>query len=248
MNKTITIITATYNSAASLEDCIQSVLSQTYKEIEYIIIDNCSTDGTLDIAKSHSDEINRIISEPDKGIFDALNKGIKIASGEVIAFLHADDFYSNPGVIEQVMQKFQTTGVDSVYGDLQYVSKNNPERIIRNWKAGEYSQKKLLNGWMPPHPAFFVRRRCYSAFGLFNTDFHISADYDLILRFFGKHKISTTYIPDVLVKMRLGGASNRSMINIFKKSAEDLKAIKQNGTGNFSTLILKNFRKIGQFL
>jgi glycosyltransferase len=248
LNKLITIITATYNSSTNLENCIRSVLSQTYKEIEYIIIDNCSTDGTLDIAKSYSDEINRIISEPDKGIFDALNKGIKIASGEVIAFLHADDFYSNPQVIEQVMLKFETTGVDSVYGDLQYVSKNNPEKIIRNWKAGEYSPKKLLNGWMPPHPAFFVKRKCYSAFGIFNTDYHISADYDIILRFFGKCKITSAYIPDVLVKMRVGGTSNRSIKNIIRKSAEDLKAIKQNGTGNFSTLILKNFRKIGQFL
>ena len=230
-----------------MEECIKSVLSQTYKEIEYIIIDNCSTDSTLDIAKTHSEGISRIISEPDKGIFDALNKGIKIASGEVIGFLHADDFYASSTIIEEIMQKFEATVADSVYGDLQYVSKNNSDKVIRNWKAGEFSNKKLLNGWMPPHPTFFVKRKCYLSFGLFNTDYKIAADYDLILRFLGKHKISTEYIPKVIVKMRTGGTSNKSFKNIFSKSKEDLDALKANEMGNLYTLLLKNFRKINQF-
>jgi len=247
LNKLITIITATYNSSNGLEECIKSVLSQTYKEIEYIIIDNCSTDSTLDIAKTHSEGISRIISEPDKGIFDALNKGIKIASGEVIGFLHADDFYASSTIIEEIMQKFEATVADSVYGDLQYVSKNNSDKVIRNWKAGEFSNKKLLNGWMPPHPTFFVKRKCYLSFGLFNTDYKIAADYDLILRFLGKHKISTEYIPKVIVKMRTGGTSNKSFKNIFSKSKEDLDALKANEMGNLYTLLLKNFRKINQF-
>jgi len=247
LDKLITIITATYNSSNGLDWCIKSVLSQTYQEIEYIIIDNCSTDNTLDIAKTYSEHISRIISEPDKGIFDALNKGIKIASGNVIGFLHADDFYASPTIIEEVMQQFDAGNYDSVYGDLQYVSKNNPDKIIRNWSAGEFSRKKLLNGWMPPHPAFFVRRKCYLDFGLFNTDYKIAADYDLILRMLGKHKISTVYLPKVLVKMRTGGTSNRSFKNIFNKSKEDLKALKLNEIGNFYTLCLKNFRKLNQF-
>ncbi len=247
MNKLITIITATYNSAQGLEQCIKSVLAQTYPEIEYIIIDNCSTDTTLDIAKTYSEHISRIISEPDKGIFDALNKGIKIASGDVIGFLHADDFYASPNVIEDVMSKFDATNADSVYGDLQYVSKNNPNKIIRNWIASEFNRKKLLNGWMPPHPSFFVKRKCYLSYGLFNTNYQISSDYDLILRFLGKHKISTEYIPEVLVKMRTGGTSNRSFNNIIKKSKEDFKALKENEVGNIYTLFLKNFRKLNQF-
>jgi len=247
LNKLITIITATYNSALGLEQCIQSVLSQTYKEIEYIIIDNCSTDGTLDIAKTYSEHISRIISEPDKGIFDALNKGIKIASGEVIGFLHADDFYASPEIIEEVMLKFEASGSDSVFGDLQYISKNKPTKIIRNWVAGEFSHKKLSNGWMPPHPSFFVKRKCYLNYGLFNTNYQISSDYDLMLRFLGKHQISTSYIPKVLVKMRTGGKSNRSLNNIFIKSKEDFQALKENEIGNIYTLLLKNLRKLNQF-
>jgi glycosyltransferase involved in cell wall biosynthesis len=247
LNKLITIITATYNSSKGLEQCIRSVLSQTYSEIEYIIIDNCSTDHTLDIAKSYSEKISRIISEPDNGIFDALNKGIKIASGNVIGFLHADDFYASSTIIEEVMMKFEATGADSVYGDLQYVSKNNPEKLIRNWIAGEFQRKKLLNGWMPPHPSFFIRRKCYTNYGLFNTNYQIAADYDLILRFLGKHEISTVYLPKVLVKMSTGGKSNKSIKNILKKSKEDFKALKENEIGNFYTLFLKNIRKLNQF-
>jgi len=242
-----TIITATYNSSQGLEQCIKSVIGQTYKDIEYIIIDNCSTDNTLDIAKTYSDQINRIISEPDKGIFDALNKGIKIASGDVIGFLHADDFYASPTIIEEVMLKFEATGADSVYGDLQYVSKKNPDKLIRNWLAGEFNFKKLSNGWMPPHPSFFVKRKCYLDYGLFNTNFFIAADYDMILRLLGKFKISIAYLPKVLVKMRTGGTSNRNLKNIIKKSEEDLKAIKQNGIGGFYTLCVKNIRKLNQF-
>ena len=145
------------------------------------------------------------------------------------------------------MMKFEASGSDSVYGDLQYISKNNPAKIMRNWVAGEFKNKKLLNGWMPPHPSFFVKRKCYLNFGLFNTSYHISSDYDLMLRFLGKHQISTTYIPKVLVKMRTGGKSNRSLNNIFIKSKEDFKALKENEIGNIYTLLLKNFRKLNQF-
>jgi len=243
----VTIITATYNSASSLEDCIKSVITQTYKNIEYIIIDNCSTDDTLDIAKSYSDNIGRIISEPDKGIFDALNKGIKIASGDIIAFLHADDFYSDNTIIENVVNKLEETKLDSLYGDLQYVAKQNTEKVIRNWVAGEYKPKKLLNGWMPPHPTFFVKRKCYQKYGLFNLDYKIAADYELMLRFLGKHKVTTCYLNMVMVKMRIGGTSNRSLKNIIQKSTEDLRALKENNIGSYYTLVLKNVRKLNQF-
>lgn len=243
----VTIITATYNSASSLEDCIKSVISQTYKNIEYIIIDNCSTDSTLDIAKTYSDNVSRIISEPDKGIFDALNKGIQIASGDIIGFLHADDFYANSTVIENVISKFEGNTCDSLYGDLQYVAKYNTQKIIRNWIAGDYKAKKLLNGWMPPHPTFFVKRKCYQKYGMFNLNYKIAADYELMLRFLGKHEVSTCYLNEVMVKMRTGGTSNKSLRNIVQKSAEDLKALKENNIGSYYALVLKNLRKINQF-
>ncbi len=245
---TITIITATYNSALSIEDCIKSVLSQTYKNIEYIIIDNCSTDTTLDIAKSYDEKIDRIISEPDKGIFDALNKGIQIASGDYIGFLHADDFYADNEVIENVAKLLTEKETDSLYGDLQYVGQKNSSRVIRNWIAGEFTKKKLMNGWMPPHPTFFVKRSCYRKLGLFNLDYKIAADYELMLRFLGKHSISTCYLNNVLVKMRTGGTSNKSLKNVIRKSKEDLKAIKENNMRSYYTLVLKNLRKINQFL
>jgi glycosyltransferase len=243
----VSIITATYNSSNTLEHCIKSVLAQTYKNIEYIIIDNCSTDGTLDIAKTHANGIDRIVSEPDKGIYDALNKGIKLASGDIIGILHADDFYASPNVIEQVVEQFNSSGTDAVYGDLQYVNKNNPKKIVRNWVAGEYSQKKLLNGWMPPHPTLFIKRACYKKFGYFNLCYKISADYELILRFLGKNQITLSYLHQVLVKMRTGGTSNKSLKNIINKSLEDLKAMKEHQIGNFYMLVKKNLRKVNQF-
>lgn len=243
----VSIITATYNSAHGIEQCIKSVFEQTYKNIEYIVIDNCSKDGTLDIVKNYSEEISRIISEPDKGIFDALNKGIQIASGDIIGFLHADDFYADNTVIEKVVEKFVASESDSVYGDLQYVAKNNVNKVIRNWKAGEFTQKKLLHGWMPPHPTFFVKRDVYRKHGLFNLNYKIASDYELMLRFLGKYNISTSYLDMVLVKMRTGGTSNRNIKNIIKKSTEDLRAMKENNIGGYYALVLKNLRKLNQF-
>ncbi len=244
---TISIITASFNSQKTLEHTIQSVLSQTYTNIEYIIIDGQSTDGTLNIIKKYKAKINSLISETDLGMYDALNKGIKLASGELIGFLHSDDFYSNNQVIENVINVFRTQNTDSVYGDLEYVSTVNTEKIIRNWKAGQFSMKELKKGWMPPHPTFFVKKRVYDKLGGFNLKHKIAADYDLMLRFLGKYKISTAYIPEVLVKMRWGGASNRSLANIIQKSKEDYIALKDNNIGGLRSLFFKNFRKLDQF-
>jgi len=246
-NKLISIITATYNSEATLETCIKSVLEQTYPNIEYIIVDNCSKDATLDIARTHSGQINRIVSEPDKGIFDALNKGIKLASGDIVGFLHADDFYASNQILALIMEKFRVSGSDAVYGDLQYVGKNDTDKIIRQWVSGEFSIKKMMNGWMPPHPALFIKRECYKKMGYFNLDYKIAADYELMLRFIVKNQISMSYLPQVLVKMRTGGASNKGLKNIIQKSREDLKALKAHDLGNFYTLMKKNLRKVKQF-
>ena len=244
----LSIITAVRNGAETLRNCIESVQKQTVPA-EHIIIDGASTDSTFDIIAKYRSSIGKVISEPDKGIYDALNKGIRLASGDVIGLLHGDDFYAQDKVLESVVKVFEEQNVDSCYGDLLYVDKNDTDKVIRYWKASEYHHGKFKCGWMPPHPTFFVRREIYEKYGYFNTDFRMAADYELMLRFLEKHKISTHYIPEVLIKMRLGGKSNRSLKNIFIKSSEDYKAWKVNGlNGGLHIIFLKNLIKIPQFL
>ena len=242
----VSIITATFNSEDTIEDAVKSVHSQTYKNIEHIIIDGSSTDRTIQIIKKYKDKIAKIVSEPDKGIYDALNKGINNASGEIICFLHADDIYAGDTIIEKAVMLFSEKQSDSIYGDLQYVAKENTSKIIRYWKSGNFTYSKLKKGWMPPHPTFFVKKKIYDKFGLFDTDFKIAADYDIILRFLGKHRISTAYFPEVMIKMRIGGESNKSFKNILKKMKEDVRALKKNKTGNWHTVLFKNIIKIPQ--
>ncbi len=244
----ISIITSVYNNQETIAEAMDSVLSQSYIDIEYIIIDGGSTDDTVNIIKSYQNRIAVFISEPDKGIYDGLNKGIKLATGDVIGFLHSDDLYENNTVIEQVAQAFIENEIDSVYGDLTYVNKSDPTKVIRYWKSGEFTLKKLRRGWMPPHPTFFVKRAIYQQHGQFDTSFKIAADYDLMLRFLGKYKISTDYIPSVLIKMRVGGESNKSLKNVIRKSKEDLQAMKNNNMGGMVSLIIKNLSKLQQFV
>ena len=244
----VSVITIAYNSGKSIADAIKSVMEQTYPNIEYIIVDGQSTDNTMDIVQSFGARITKQISEPDKGIYDALNKGIRLAEGDVVGFLHSDDIFASPDVIADVVALFSEKQTDSVYGDLQYVYKNDTSRVFRNWKAGVFSMKKLRFGWMPPHPTFYVKKQVYDQHGLFDTSFKIAADYESMLRFLGKHRITTVYLPRVMVKMRIGGASNRSLKNIIRKSREDLRAMKVNSFGNIVTLAGKNFRKLNQFL
>lgn len=244
----ITIITSVYNNQETIAEAMESVLSQTYPDIEYIIVDGGSSDNTVDIIKTYQDRLGAFISEPDNGIYDGLNKGIKLATGDVIGFLHSDDLYQDNTVIEKVAQAFINNATDSLYGDLTYVNKINPSKIIRFWQSGEFTLTKLNYGWMPPHPTFFVRRSIYQQYGVFDTSFKIAADYDLMLRFLGKFKISTYYIPSVLIKMRVGGASNKSLKNVLKKSTEDLKAMRNNQMGGWVSLVVKNLSKLGQFV
>jgi len=255
----VSIITATYNCEESVCDAVDSVLSQTYTDIEYIIVDGASSDNTLKkiescIESSSSSLKPVIISEPDNGIYDALNKGIKKATGDVVAFLHADDIYASGTIVEKVVSAFNqqpTTNnqqLESIYGDLEYVNKQDTSKVIRYWQSGECTEAKLRRGWMPPHPTFFVRREIYNKFGLFDTTLRIAADYDFMMRVLFKHKITTAYIPEVFIKMRIGGESNRSLKNIIMKSREDLQAMKNNGMGGLFTLILKNISKVKQFI
>ena len=244
----VSVITAVFNGAKTIQDCIKSVSGQIYPNIEHIIIDGGSTDGTLEVIKRYTEKRVNIVSEPDNGIYDALNKGIRQASGEVIGLLYSDDFYAHDRVIEKVADIFMKYNIDSCYGDLQYVDKNNPDKVIRYWKSSQYRHGKFKYGWMPPHSTFFVKKEIYNKYGYFNTNFKIAADYELMLRFLEKHKISTYYRPEVFIKMRIGGTSNRNIKNLIIKSNEDYRAWKVNNlNGGFYTILLKNLCKIPQF-
>lgn len=244
----VSIITTCYNSAATIEETIRSVVKQTYSDIEYIIIDGGSTDGTLAIVEKYKQHISKIRSEKDHGIYDALNKGIDLATGEIVAILHSDDFYVAEDVIHTVVKLFKTESCDCVYADLQYVKQDNPHIIVRTWIAGAYSHGLFLKGWMPPHPVFFVASHCYKQYGKFNLQLKSAADYELMLRFMHKYRIKAGYIPRVLVKMRTGGKSNASVANRIKANREDRLAWKLNGLKpNLLTLILKPLSKLKQF-
>jgi glycosyltransferase len=244
----ISIITTVLNSSDVIEKCLTSIYQQDYP-IEHIIIDGKSTDNTLHKIKPYEKKISRIISEKDEGIYDALNKGISIAGGEVIGFLHADDFYPSSDTLSKIASIFVNNAIDSCYGDLIYVDYKNTDKIFRYWISGQYHYKHLYWGWMPPHPTFFVRRKIYEKYGVFNLSMGSAADYELILRFLLKYRITAAYIPEVLVKMRTGGVSNSSLKNRIRANRMDRVAWKINGIKPyFWTLYLKPLRKIFQYI
>jgi len=244
----ISIITVCYNSAATIAQTIDSVLRQTYPEVEFIIIDGASTDYTADVVKSFGRKISHFVSEPDNGIYDAMNKGIQKATGDVIGILNADDFYAADDILQKVVTIFETTDAELVYGDLHYVKQYDTNIVTRKWKAGAATAKSFYRGWMPPHPTVFVRRALYEKAGLFNTSFKSAADYEMMLRLFLKHQCRAAYLPVLMVKMRAGGVSNLSLKNRLRANGEDAAAWKVNNLKpQFFTIILKPLRKIGQF-
>lgn len=243
----VSIITATYNSAHTIKETLVSIEKQTYKNIEYIIIDGLSTDNTLSIIKKHSSKVSKIISEKDNGLYDALNKGISIATGDIIGFLHSDDLFATNKSIENIVQTFNKNKVDAVYGDLQYVCSNNISKIIRTWTSGECNKRKLKLGWMPPHPTFYMRRKWYQQLGGFDLTYKIAGDYDSILRYLYINNISTAYCPQILIKMRVGGMSNKNITSLITKSLEDIRAMSNAGLFVPISLLFKNFCKIPQF-
>lgn len=246
----VSIITACYNSEKTISKTIKSVINQSYENIEYIIVDGSSNDGTLKIIndfKKKSDLKFIIISENDLGIYDALNKGIKLSKGEIIGFLHSDDFLANTNVISEIVKSFSKNEVDGIYGDLVYVYKNNVKKILRYWKSKNFKNSLLINGWMPPHPTLYLRKSVYKKHGFFNLHYKISSDYDFIIRIFKDEVLKFKYIPMVITKMRYGGISNGNLINIFHKIKEDFIILRKNNVGNLFTLLKKNFSKIEQF-
>jgi glycosyltransferase involved in cell wall biosynthesis/GT2 family glycosyltransferase len=247
-NIKVSIITVVLNNQLFIDEAIRSVLSQSYSNIEYIVVDGGSTDGSIDIIKGYQDKISAFISEPDSGPYDAMNKGIEMATGEVIGFLHADDFYSQDDVIAKMVYCLQEPDTDSVYSDLEYVSRKDKNLVIRKWKAGLFNTKSFYKGWMPPHPTFFVKKSIYKLLGGYNIKLKSSADYELMLRMLCLHGIKAAYIPEVLVKMRVGGQSNRSFANRVKAHLEDRKVWKMLGLKpRWYTLWMKPLQKIKQY-
>ncbi len=244
----ISLITAVFNARSTIQDTIASIAAQTYHNTEHIIVDGGSTDGTLEVINAHRQSVALLISEPDQGIYDALNKGLALAKGDVVGFLNADDVYASPDVLAKIAATFSSLPTtDAVYGDLVYVNKDDVQRIVRYWQSRQFSQVLLKWGWMPPHPTLYVRRKHYQHIGGFDIRYRIAADYLSILRLFSQNGFNAVYLPEVLVKMRLGGVSNRQLKNILLKSQEDLLALRQTNVGGILSLLWKNLSKMGQF-
>jgi glycosyltransferase involved in cell wall biosynthesis len=245
----ISIITISFNSAATIRTTIESVLSQTYSDIEYIVIDGKSKDKTVEILQSYDDRI-KWISEPDKGIYDAMSKGVALATGEVVGIINSDDYYPDNETLSRVAQAFaKSSDIGAVYGDLQYVDFSDGNKTIRNWKSGEYNRDKFLKGWMPPHPTFFLKKTIYEKHGLYDATFKSAGDYELMLRMLYRHHIKATYIPYVQMKMRVGGVSNVSLKNRIRANQEDRRAWRINDLKpKWYTLYAKPLSKIFQWL
>lgn len=244
----VSIITVSYNSAETIDDCILSVLRQSYPNIEYIIVDGNSKDNTLDIISGHSNGVHTVISEPDEGIYHAMNKGIAACSGDVVGILNSDDVYADENVIADVVKLLTSSGAAACYGDLVYVDRTDLDKVQRTWISGPYQRDKFLKGWMPPHPTFYLKREFYAQYGDFNLDFRTSADYELMLRMLFKNELPAAYLNRTLVRMRAGGQSNLSLKNRLCANREDRRAWAVNGIKvPFWTTLRKPLSKIGQF-
>jgi glycosyltransferase len=224
----VSIITVCLNSAETIEDTIRSVIIQDYKDIEYIVVDGASTDGTQQILQKYRSRISKCISEPDKGIYDAMNKGIRLAAGEIVGFLSADDVYAYDKVTSEVVALLTADHLDAVYGDLAYVDCKDAGKVVRYWQAGRYRPNAFYHGWVPPHPTFFCRKGLFERYGGFNTKYKTAADFELMLRFIEKHRITLGYIPKILVRMRTGGRAN-TIRGVIEGNREIIDAFRANG-------------------
>lgn len=225
----ISIITVVLNAADTIEDTLRSVASQTYPDFEHIVVDGGSTDGTLEIIERHRDRIAALVIEPDRGIYDAMNKGIAAATGEIVGMLNADDVYVDEHVLEKVARAFSDPTVDVCHADLVYVDRADLDRIIRYWKSRPYTDGLFEKGWLPAHPTFFVRRALYRRYGGFDLNYRFQADFELTMRLLAVHKARSVYLPEVIVKMRMGGVSNRSVLNVIKGNIEAYRACQRHG-------------------
>ena len=246
----ISIITVVYNNEKTIKDAMQSVLSQTYKNIEYIVIDGNSKDNTVNLINEYKEKLGYFISEKDNGLYDAMNKGIKACTGDVVGILNSDDLYQDSDVINDVMQQFNNDPeLDILYGDLVYVKSDDTNKVVRNWKSKTYYNLFFENANVPPHPALFVRSKVYKEAGLFDLQYRLAADYELMLRMFKKHNFKSKYLNRLIIKMRLGGATNQSFSNIVNQNKEVLKAWKNNGLqAPFYLMPLRILKRLSQFI
>lgn len=224
----VSIITVCYNSKEFIKDAIDSVINQTYSDIEYIIIDGGSTDGTIDIINSYRNKITTFISEQDNGIYDAMNKGLSHVTGDIVGILNSDDFYIDNLIIEEIVSEFQKTDTDTLFADLIFVDRINTDKHVRYWKSKPYKEGSFFIGWHPSHPTFFVKNEFYKKYGCFNCSLRLAADFELMLRFIVKYNATTHYFPKPIVKMRMGGASTKGLSNLVKQNIECLKSFKIN--------------------
>lgn len=251
MSMKISIITATYNSERTLRDTLDSILAQTYQDIESIIVDGASKDGTMDIVREYEPRFQgrmRWISEPDKGIYDAMNKGIQMASGDVVGILNSDDFYTSNDVLETVNANMEQNDCDAVYGDIHYVRSNNLKKCVRYYSSKAFRKELMLKGWMPAHPSFFCRREVYENYGLFDTSFKVAADFELLLRLIYIHNIEAKYIKKDFVTMRLGGLSTSGWQSHISVMKDHLRAFRQNGIkNNVFRLAMRYIEKLREY-
>ena len=241
----------TFNDALVLSDCIESVINQTHASIEHIIVDGGSNDGTINILNKYQNNLSKIISEPDNGIYHAMNKGIKYARGDVIGFLNSDDFYFNNDVLSKVFKIFKSNpSINACYSDLVYVDKLTASKTIRYFKSKEFTPGLFSKGWCPPHPTFFVRKSVFKKYGDFDLNFKIASDVDLMMRFLEIHKVKSLYIPEIWVKMRMGGTTNKNLNNILHQNLEVFRSLRKNGlTVNYINFFInKIFSRAKQFL
>jgi glycosyltransferase involved in cell wall biosynthesis len=244
----VSVITVSYNSAATIADTVNSVLTQTFPDIEYIVVDGASTDGSKEIVVYYGNKISKFISEPDKGIYDAINKGIRLATGDIIGILNSDDFFYDNQVIEKVVKTFSENNIDSVIGDVQFVDPLKTSKVVRYYSSKHFSLKKFKYGYMPPHPSFYVKRELFEKLGYYKTDYKIAADYELIMRYLLTNKVRYKYIEFPVVSMRSGGISNKSLRSNYTLNKEIARACRENGVRtNFFFIYSKYFTKIFQF-
>jgi glycosyltransferase involved in cell wall biosynthesis len=245
----ITIVTVCCNSATTIRDTLESVAAQSHKNIEHIVIDGGSTDGTLAVIREWKKHPVRLVSEPDRGIYDAMNKGIRLATGDIIGILNSDDMYYDSDVLESVSAVMSDASIDACYSDLIYVDKNNFQKIIRYWKSSVFKKGLFSKGWMPPHPTFFTRRIIYEKYGLFDLNYTLAADVELLARFLERFRIRAVYIPKIFIRMRFGGVSNNSVVNIIKQNIMIYKACKNNNIPLYpvSFFVVKIASRIRQF-
>lgn len=245
----ITIVTVCFNSANTIEDTICSVANQTHSDIEHIIVDGASTDGTIDVIDRHRNELAKVISERDCGIYDAMNKGLGLATGDVIGFLNADDVYAGSGILDRVSAIMEQEDLDAVFGDAEFVSPARPNRPVRRYRSGSFNPDRIAWGWMPAHPTLFLRRQVYKRFGLFRTDYQIAGDFELVARMFHGGTLIYRHLPEVLVRMRTGGVSTGGWRNTILLNQEVLRACRENGIPTSLPKILSKYPvKLLEFL